>query len=152
MLALKNKSLVNFLNQTLSNSFVLSVKLQRYHWYVKGKHFFVLHEKFEELYQMFAEDIDLIAERILMINGKPFATMKKFLETATIVEASADDQETEMISQLKEDFEQIIREIKETGLPLAEELRDEPTLDILVELQGKLEMHVWTFKAYLAED
>lgn len=136
----------------LSNSFVLYVKLQRYHWYVQGKHFFTLHEKFEELYNMFAEDIDVIAERILMINGKPFATMQKFLEATSLEEASADDQETEMISQLKKDFKQMILEIKEEGIPLAEEQKDEPTLDMLIDIQGKLEKQVWTFKAYLSRD
>lgn len=149
---MENKHLVNFLNQTLSNYFVMSVKLQRYHWYVQGKHFFVLHEKFEELYEMFAKDIDVIAERILMIKGRPYATMAKFLEEATLVEANADNKEEEMISQLKDDFQQIIKEIKEKGIPLAEELKDEPTLDLLIEFQGKLEMQVWMLRAYLAED
>lgn len=145
-----NQKLVNFLNQLLSNSFVLFVKLHRYHWFVQGRHFFQLHEEFEKMYDTFAKDIDEIAERILMIDGKPLATMIKYVKEATLEEATADDKESEMIAQLRKDYEQVIKEIKEIGIPLAEEQNDEPTLDMLIGLQGKLEKYVWMLTAYLA--
>lgn len=149
---MENQNLVNFLNQLLSNYFVMYVKLHRYHWFVQGRHFFRLHEKFEEMYDMFGEDLDVIAERILMIGGKPLATMAKYLDEATLEEATADDKETEMMNQLKGDYEQIIDEIRESGMRLAEELKDEPTLDMLISIQGKLEKYVWMLRAYLAYD
>ena len=136
-----NQKLVNFLNQLLSNSFVLYVKLHRYHWFVQGRHFFQLHEEFEKMYDTFAVDIDEIAERILMIDGKPLATMIKYVKEATLEEATADDKESEMIEQLQNDYKQVIKEIKEIGIPLAEEQNDEPTLDMLIGLQGKLEKY-----------
>lgn len=145
-----NQKLVNFLNQLLSNSFVLYVKLHRYHWFVQGRHFFQLHEEFEKMYDTFAVDIDEIAERILMIDGKPLATMIKYVKEATLEEATADDKESEMIEQLRNDYKQVIKEIKEMGIPLAEEQNDEPTLDMLIGLQGKLEKYVWMLTAYLA--
>ena len=147
---MKNQDLIDFLNRTLSNYFVMYVKLHRYHWFVQGRHFFQLHELFEEMYDMFAEDLDVIAERILMIDGKPLATMSKYLEETTLVEASADDKEDEIMAQLKKDYEQIIKEIKEDGLPLASEQNDEPTTDMLVSIQGKLEKYVWMLSAYRA--
>lgn len=147
---MKNQDLIDFLNRTLSNYFVMYVKLHRYHWFVQGRHFFQLHELFEEMYDMFAEDLDVIAERILMIDGKPLATMSKYLEETTLVEASADDKEDEIMAQLKKDYEQIIKEIKEDGLPLASEQNDEPTTDMLISIQGKLEKYVWMLSAYRA--
>ena len=151
MTRLKNQKLVQFLNQLLSNYFVLYVKLHRYHWYVQGRHFFELHAKFEEMYNEFAEEVDEIAERILMINGKPVAIMEKFLKETTLQEATADNEESEMISQLKKDYKQIIGEIKKEGLPLAEEMKDEPTIDLLISLQAALENYVWMLTAYQAE-
>jgi starvation-inducible DNA-binding protein len=145
-----NKKLVNFLNQLLSNQFVMYVKLHRFHWFVQGRHFFQLHEKFEEMYNMTAEDLDEIAERILMIDGKPLATMAKYLKEATLEEANADDKENEIISQLKKDYEQLIKEICNEGIPLASEQNDEPTLDMLITIQGKLEKHIWMLTAYQA--
>lgn len=147
---LDNQKLVNFLNQLLSNYFVMYVKLHRYHWFVQGRHFFQLHEKMEELYTRFAADMDEIAERILMIEGKPLATMSKYLKESTLEEANADDKEKEIIQQLIHDFTQIISEIKQAGIPLAEDSNDEPTSDLLITLQGQLEKEVWMLKAYTA--
>ena len=146
----ENQKLVNFLNQELSNLAVLYVKLHRYHWFVQGRHFFKLHEIFEELYDETAEDLDEVAERILSIGGKPLATMQKYIKEATLEEATADDKETEIITQLSKDYQTMIKEIKETGVPLAEEVDDQPTADLLIELQGKLEKHVWMLQAYVA--
>lgn len=149
---LDNQKSINFLNQLLSNYFVMYVKLHRYHWFIQGRHFFVLHEKFEEMYKMFASDIDELAERILMIDGKPLATMEKYLKETTLEEATADDKENEIITQLKKDYEQLISEITKKGMPLAEETKDEPTLDLLISFQGKLEKYVWMLTAYQAHE
>lgn len=148
---LENQKLINFLNQLLSNYFVMYVKLHRYHWYIQGPHFFELHEKFEEMYDVFADDIDEIAERVLMIGGRPLAVMEKYLKETTLEEATADDTEKEMISQLNKDYKQIVDEIKDMGMPLAEENKDEPTTDLLISLQSKLEKYIWMLTAYQAD-
>src|SRR5690625_1115534 len=147
---MENQKLVNFLNQLLSNQFVMYVKLHRYHWFVQGKHFFQLHEKFEELYNMHAADLDEVAERILMIDGKPLKKINKYLKEANLKEAKADDKENEIIAQLKKDYQQIITEIRDEGIPLASEQNDEPTADMLISIQAKLEKYVWMFGSYRA--
>ncbi|RDW17763.1 Dps family protein [Oceanobacillus chungangensis] len=147
---MENQKLINFLNQLLSNYVVMYIKLHRYHWFIQGRHFFLLHEKFEEMYQEIASDLDEIAERILMIDGKPLATMAKYLKETTLVEANADDKENEIIAQLIEDFEQMISEIHQVGIPLSNEQQDDPSIDLLATLQGKLEKYLWMLKSYLA--
>lgn len=145
---MNNQKLIDFLNQLLANYFVMYVKLHRYHWYVQGKHFFQLHEKFGEMYQMFANDLDELAERILIIDGRPFATMEKFVKTTTLIEANADNTEEEMINQLIKDFKQIIAEISKEGMNQASRVNDEPTIDLLVAFQRQLETHIWMLNAY----
>ncbi|MFC4557204.1 Dps family protein [Virgibacillus kekensis] len=145
-----NQKLINFLNQLLSNYFVIYVKLHRYHWFVQGKHFYQLHKLFEEMYNQKAEEADEIAERILMIDGKPLATMVKYIKETTLEEATADDKEEEMIRQLISDYKQIVEEIKKTGVPEASERNDEPTVDLLNSLQSKLEKDLWMLHAYIA--
>ncbi|PKR85572.1 Dps family protein [Heyndrickxia camelliae] len=147
---MNNQKLINFLNQELSNFNIMYVKLHRYHWFVQGRHFYTLHQLFENLYNEMAEDLDEIAERILAIGGKPLATMSKYLEETTLVEASADDKENEIVSQLMKDYEQMVDEIKNTGIKLAEEVKDGPTVDLLNELQAKFEKHLWMFGALIA--
>ncbi|WP_217585534.1 Dps family protein [Lentibacillus saliphilus] len=139
--------LINYLNQLLSNQFIMYVKLHRYHWFVKGPHFYERHRLFEVLYDETAEQLDQVAERILAINGKPLATMAKFLKEATLTEASADDTEAEIMSQLQADFESLVQTIKETGLTLVSREEDEPTTDLLVSLQSTYEKHIWMLKA-----
>ncbi|WP_425442090.1 Dps family protein [Sediminibacillus massiliensis] len=144
----ENQRLVNFLNQELSNFAVLYIKLHRYHWYVTGRHFFKLHEVFEDLYNEAAEDLDELAERILAIGGKPLATMHKYIKEATLYEAQADDTEHEIITQLAKDYQTMVDEIKGKGVKMAEELNDQPTADLLNEIQGRLEKHIWMLQAY----
>lgn len=149
---LKNQELINFLNQLLSNYFILYVKLHRYHWYIKGRHFFQLHEHFEELYLKTQDELDEIAERIIMIGGQPLATMSMYLKQGTLEEANADDTEKEMISQLIHDFNRITKEIIDTGLPLTDEFADEPTNDILIGHQKRFEKEIWMLKSYQKEN
>lgn len=148
---MKNQKLIQFLNQLLSNYFVMYVKLHRYHWYVQGEQFFQLHQQFEEMYKTFGQDLDMIAERILMIDGQPFATMIKYIKEATLTEASADNLNSEMIDQLVADYEQMIEEVQAEGIKYAHDVGDEPTLDMLISVQSKLEKYVWMLKAYSYE-
>lgn len=151
-MSMENQKQINFLNQLLSNQFVMYVKLHRYHWFVQGNHFFKLHELFEEMYLKFASHLDEVAERILMIGGKPLATMAKYLKETSLREANADDKEEEMMDQLVHDYKQLVSEIQEEGLPLATEGKDEPTADLLIRLQGDYEKYIWMLKAYRAYD
>jgi len=147
---LSNQKLINFLNQELSNFYILHVKFHRYHWFIQGHHFFQLHQLFEDLYNEMGELVDTWAERILAIGGKPLATMTKYLDEATLKEAQADDKEEEVMQQLQADFSQIIKEMKEIGLPLAEENGDKPTEDLMTCLIGDFEKHLWMFRAHQA--
>lgn len=149
---LENQKLINFLNQLLSNYFVLYVKLHRYHWYIKGENFFVLHDYFEQQYLETGENLDEIAERIIMIGGRPLATMSKYLKETTLEEANADDTEEEIILQLIHDFEKVVMEIRSIGIPLTDEYQDESTNDLLIGLQRNFEKELWMLRAYQREN
>lgn len=139
---------VNYLNELLSNCFVLNVKFHRYHWYIEGENFFQLHAVFEELYTYFADISDELAERVLMIEGKPLATMAAYLRESTIEEATSDDTEEEIINQVIEDLTEVTASIANRGISHATEENDEPTLDMLISIQQTLEKYIWMFKAY----
>lgn len=143
-----NQTLIKFLNQLLSNHFVMYVKLHRYHWFIQGKHFFLLHQQFEKVFNQLAEDLDKVAERTLAIGGKPLATMAKYLDESTLIEANADDTEEEMIEQLIKDFGQIVFEIKEKGILFANNIDDEVSRNVLIELQTNYETYIWMLAAY----
>ena len=79
---------------------------------MKGKDFFPVHEKLEEYYDALNEAIDEIAECILMLGGKPLASLKDFIATSSIEEASASYISSEDIfTQVTKDFTYLLEEV-----------------------------------------
>ena len=73
----------------LANVGVLYVKLHNLHWNVVGKDFKPVHEYLETLYDGFADVFDAVAETIKMHDAQPVASLKGYLEIATIQEADS---------------------------------------------------------------
>lgn len=138
------------LNVQISNWSILYTKLHRFHWYVKGPLFFTLHEKFEELYNEAALTVDEIAERLLAIGGQPAATMKEYLEIATLSETNNETKASDMVAALVSDYKAIKEQLVELAT-LADEKDDVITNDLAVGLIEKIDTHVWMLTAYLGE-
>ena len=102
------------LNKYLADLVVEYHKLQNFHWYVKGADFFPVHAKLEELYDGINGAIDEVAENILMINGKPLASLKDFMAVAEIEEAPAEYIKSEEIfKEVLKDFSYLLNEVKD---------------------------------------
>ncbi|MDL4840909.1 Dps family protein [Aquibacillus rhizosphaerae] len=140
----------DYLNKQISDWNILYVKLQHYHWSVKGEQFFTLHAKFEELYNEAAGYIDEIAERVLALGGSPVASLREYLELASIQETPAIESSTEMVQEIVDDYTKMISVLK-NGMELTESENDEITGDILLAIYSDLEKHVWMLTAYLGE-
>lgn len=138
------------LNLQIANWNILYTKLHRFHWYVKGPLFFSLHEKFEELYEEAATVIDETAERLLAIGGEPIATLKQYLETATLSESSNEKTAKEMVASLANDYQKIKEDLIVLA-NLAEEANHQVINDLAIGLIEKIETHVWMLNAYLGE-
>ena len=80
------KEMTAALNQYLANVAVLYVKLHNLHWNVVGRDFKPVHEYLETLYDGFAGTLDSVAECLKMNGEFPLASMKAYMETATIQE------------------------------------------------------------------
>lgn len=144
------ENLYSALNVQVANWSVLYTKLHRYHWFVKGPQFFTLHEKFEELYNESASVVDEVAERLLAIGGEPVATMKEYIDIATIEETKGETNANEMVSSLINDYKHLKTEMKELA-GLAEQYDNDAINDLAVGLLVKLDTHIWMLSAYLGE-
>jgi starvation-inducible DNA-binding protein len=142
------KELVKLLNREVANLGVLYTKLHNYHWFVKGNQFYTLHELFEKLYDEVSEHFDAVAERILMLKEKPLATLKEFLENATIAEATGKETKDEMLKVTVADFEKLNKEFYEV-VRKAQELGDEVTVDLAIGILSSLQKHIWMLKTTL---
>ena len=141
-------NLEQVMNHQIANWNVLYTKLHRFHWYVKGPLFFTLHAKFEELYNEAAVTIDELAERLLSIGGQPAATMKQYLENASIEETSHEATAEDMVQTLIKDYALLRDELK-NAIEAAEQANDKATADMFVELTEKLETHLWMLRAFI---
>ncbi|MFD1739238.1 Dps family protein [Bacillus salitolerans] len=145
-----SNNLVQIVNKQVANWSVLYMKLHNYHWFVKGPQFFTLHDKFEELYGEASIHIDELAERLLSIGGKPVATMKEVLEISSVKEANGQEEASQMVQSIVDDFNILIGELKD-GMGLAESVDDETTGDMLLAIHQSLEKHVWMLSAFLGK-
>ncbi|MFC5591864.1 Dps family protein [Sporosarcina soli] len=138
------------LNIQIANWSVLYTKLHRYHWFVKGPHFFTLHEKFEELYNESATVVDEVAERLLASGGTPVATMKEYLNLATLEETKGESGADEMVASLVDDYKHLKQELKALA-ELSAQQEDDVINDLAVGLLVKVDTHIWMLSAYLGE-
>ncbi|MEH7400156.1 Dps family protein [Gottfriedia acidiceleris] len=143
-----SKTTVDVLNKQIADWNILFVKLHNYHWYVKGPNFFTLHTKFEEFYNEASLHIDELAERVLIIGGKPLATMREYLDTSNLNEANKNITSDEMVQDITKDYNYLIEELKD-GMEIAESENDSVTHDLLLAIREQLAKHVWMLTAYL---
>lgn len=139
------------LNQLLSNLVVEYHKLQNFHWYVKGKDFFPVHAKLEELYDYVNEAVDEVAEHLLMIGGKPKASLKEFLEVASIKEAESKSiVSSDVFKEVLNDFELLLSEVKE--IKQAADQKDEYVISSLMdEYIKQFAKSIWMIKQVVSE-
>ncbi|EZH67318.1 MULTISPECIES: DNA starvation/stationary phase protection protein [Geomicrobium] len=145
------KNMEKELNEQLANLHVLYIKLHNYHWYIKGQHFFSLHEKFEEMYDKVKGHIDEYAEQMLVVQVKPLATMKDYLQVATIDEATGNKSEEEMVKDLSEDLQRMSADLYE----VMEQLEDKQAMslaDAIQEIARDFQKDDWMLRAYLDKE
>lgn len=104
----------NKLNQLLADLSVLAKKVQNYHWNIVGKGFFTIHAQLDTMYEDLNEICDEVAERILALNGRPYSTMKSYLENSKITEGENKSIKIdEALASISKDFEYMVNEFKD---------------------------------------
>ncbi|MFA7745871.1 Dps family protein [Salinicoccus roseus] len=147
----KKQEVRDALNLQVANFTVLWTKLHNYHWYVKGHNFFSLHEKFEELYDTASTYVDELAERLLAIGGEPIGKQSDAIERASVKEAEYDIDANEMVRQLAQDYDTVIKELDE-GRKIAEDAGDDRTADIFIGMITDIEKNNWMLKSFLGKE
>ncbi|NDI33297.1 Dps family protein [Chengkuizengella sediminis] len=140
----------NSLNELLANLNVMYTKLHNYHWFVTGEHFFELHKASEELYGEVATFIDEVAEKMLAFNMIPAATMKEYLQLASIEEAKNGLKALEMVQSVSDDLSKLIFDLK-NGIELADQEKQICISNLLQDILCDFEMELWKLSAYLSK-
>lgn len=145
------EGVIKILSTLLADEYVLYTKVRNYHWNVVGMQFNDLHKFFQSLYEELNEYVDDVAERIRTLGGNTVATLKEFLDLTRLKEHPGEypDAKT-MISNLLNDYETIIRNLRNDIVAVGEQYKDLGTADFLTELMEKHEKTAWMLRSFLS--
>jgi starvation-inducible DNA-binding protein len=142
--------IVESLSTVLADSYMLYLKTHNFHWNVTGPMFSALHLMFETQYTELWNALDDIAERIRALGHFAPGTYKRYAELSSITEEIDVPQAKEMIRQLVEGQEAVIRSAR-AAVRIADEIDDFPTADMLSTRMEVHEKNAWMLRAFLEQ-
>ncbi|MCM1981688.1 Dps family protein [Lyngbya confervoides] len=146
----ERQGVIDLLNRSLADTYLLVIKTKKYHWDVVGPQFMSLHALWENHYEALSTNIDAIAERVRALGGYPIGTAREFLDMASIQEHVGDlPSATQMVGRLVVDHEKIIRNLREFIDSCSEEFHDEGTADFLTGLMSSHEEMAWMLRSFM---
>lgn len=143
------KAIVEGLSRLLADTYTLYLKTHNFHWNVTGPMFQTLHLMFETQYNELALATDTIAERIRALGYPAPGSYREFSKLSSIPEAEGVPEAKEMIKQLVEANETVIRTARSL-FPEADEAADESTADLLTQRMQIHEKTAWMLRSLLA--
>jgi len=146
----KRKEIADSLKKVLADSYCLLVMTQNYHWNVRGINFKVIHELTENQYLDIFKAIDDIAERIRTLGEDAPGTMTEFNELTSINLPNKELSDREMIVDLLESNETIVKTLRNALHP-ASEVNDEATADLVTERLKVHEKVAWMWRGHLEQ-
>lgn len=142
------KEIALHLSKLLADTYTLYLKTHNFHWNVTGPMFQTLHLMFETQYTELALAVDLIAERIRALGFTAPGSYKEFSKLSSIAESDGVPAAKEMIKQLVEAQEAVIRTAR-GAFPAVEKGVDEATADLLTQRIQLHEKTAWMLRSLL---
>ena len=148
---LQRDEITNGLYKLLADSYALYIKTHSFHWNVTGLHFNTLHKLFDEQYTELAKAIDEIAERIRALGAFVPASFSQFNKLTTITEEPGVPLTTNMIQQLLDGQEEVVRTARHL-MPILEAAHDAPSVDLVTRRMLEHEKNGWMLRSILEEN
>ncbi len=135
------------MNIYLSNLHLLNTKLHNLHWNVVGVNFVAIHNFTEGLYDEAFAAFDAVAEHLKMEGAAPLATVKAYLEMATLNEIEPKAFSTkEVLEILLEDLK-VMRDHAVAIRALADEDKDPIGVALFEDQMAAYNKHIWFLSA-----
>jgi len=138
------------LSRMLADTYTLYLKTHNFHWNVTGPMFQTLHLMFMAQYTETWNAVDLIAERIRALGYPAPGSYKQFAALTSIKENDGVPNAKEMIRQLVEGQETVVRTAREI-FKIADQANDQPTADLLTQRMTVHEQNAWMLRSLLEE-
>lgn len=146
----QRKEIANGLSKLLADTYTLYLKTHNFHWNVTGPMFSTLHTMFMEQYTELWNSTDVIAERIRSLDEVAPGSYSDFGKLTSLTEAKGVPPAREMIQQLLEGHEAVIRTARSV-VPTAEKGHDESTMDLLTQRLQIHEKTAWMLRSLLRD-
>ena len=136
------------LKQYLANLSVLNVKLHNLHWNVVGEQFNAIHAFTEGLYDAYFKLFDDVAEMLKIRGEYPAASLKTYLEIATVSELAenVDFTTKEVLAIVKSDME-LMKALALQIRTLADEAGDFEVVAEMEDHVGQYNKNLWFLTA-----
>jgi starvation-inducible DNA-binding protein len=144
------RNVADGLAKMLADTYTLNLKTHNFHWNVTGPMFQTLHVMFMDQYTESWNAVDMIAERIRALGHLAPGSYKEFAALTSIKESSGILSAKEMIQQLVEGQEAVVRTARSV-LPVAEKAGDQPSVDLLSARMEVHEKNAWMLRSLLEE-
>lgn len=142
------KEISGGLARVLADTYTLYLKTHNFHWNVTGPMFQTLHLMFEGQYNELALAVDLVAERIRALGEFAPGSYAEYSKLGSIPEASGVPAATDMVKQLVEGHEAVIRTARSV-FPWAEKANDQATIDLLTQRLQVHEKTAWMLRSLI---
>ena len=144
----QRQEIADGLSRLLADTYTLYLKTHNFHWNVTGPMFNTLHLMFETQYNELALAVDEIAERIRALGFAAPGSYAAYAELSSIPEADDVPIAEDMIRQLAEGQETVVRTAREVFLT-AEAGNDEATADLLTQRMQLHEKNAWMLRSMI---
>lgn len=142
----ERKGIAEGLLKFLAETYAVYTKTHNFHWNVTGPMFDMLHKMFEEHYNEMWTATDEIAERVRILG---YTVPENFAGLSSIGTNSSVPEANEMITQLVEGHETVIRAAREM-IPMVQDAGDEATAGLLTDRMEIHEKTAWMLRSLIS--
>lgn len=140
--------LTNILKKYLAENFALYLKSLNFHWNVEGPRFIQLHSFFQDIYEDLEDATDTIAEHIRSLDAYVPGSFSRYVELSEIEDETAILTAEDMIKQIQEDNQVILRTLDVT-FKLAEKENKQGLIDFLGSRIAQHDKWNWMLKSLM---
>jgi starvation-inducible DNA-binding protein len=141
-------TVVELLQQHLSDAIDLASQAKQAHWTVRGVNFIALHELFDRIAADVAEYSDLMAERIAALGGQAEGTITAAAERSRLaryaLDISSSSAHVEALSTALAMFGASVRQ----AIDAASGIGDQGTADVFTEISRGIDRCLWFVQAH----
>ncbi|RVV96681.1 DNA starvation/stationary phase protection protein Dps [Mesobaculum littorinae] len=137
------QSMVDLLNETLSDTIAMTLAVKQAHWNLKGQGFIGVHELLDDVAGRLREASDLMAERAVILGGIAKGTAEEVALDSKVEAYPLDITDIEdHVRALTDRFKAFGKTLRK-GIEAAGEAGDDDTEDLLTEVSRAADKDAW---------